>query len=446
MSYIKIPLAYTYFQGVAGMTPGRLFRLKPIDGLIVSALILALLFTGCVSAPSTQLPTFLPRDRKDSMRTIGVVSGGVPELAMQAYKKEAEAEAASTTLHGAGEGIGAGLDIIVDSGLGSAGPEAGVVFLFTLPLGILVGAISAAAMAVPERRAKEIEAAVLPALSDFPFQERMVELIAAAGNSNTEYDLLELPSGDTPVDAVLEVSVLGVGLHKLEKALQIVTVVRAQLLEKDTGTPIVLQNLQHGWRAFGKKKPERGDVPLSREEIDGYLSVLSEDIVDMLLLMDDFSARFPALWGYEDLGLLPKYPKPKWSFFGKKFKAVTVDSLQPRLEWVPFPSPRNTAQDAEGRLNEIGPVLYDLRIWRIGAEEYQPVELVYERRGLADPWHAVEQPLEPGTSYYWAVRARFGHGGRTTVTRWTISFTGFFPLKDSLLTMRAGLYRFSTPQ
>jgi hypothetical protein len=129
-----------------------------------------------------------------------------------------------------------------------------------------------------------------------------------------------------------------------------------------------------------------------------------------------------------------------------KFKTVTGDSLQPRLEWVPFPSQRDIGLDTKGGLKETGPVSYDLRIWKMFEEEYRPVELVYERRGLADPWHAVEQPLEPGTNCFWAVRARFGREGRATVTRWTLPLTGFFPLKDSLFTMIAGQYSFSTPQ
>jgi hypothetical protein len=58
--------------------------------------------------------------------------------------------------------------------------------------------------------------------------------------------------------------VLGVGLRKLVKAPQVYTVVRARFLERVTGTPLVLQDLQHGWRAFGKKKPESGDVDAFR--------------------------------------------------------------------------------------------------------------------------------------------------------------------------------------
>jgi hypothetical protein len=112
---------------------------------------------------------------------------------------------------------------------------------------------------------------------------------------------------DAPVDAILEVSLLGAGLRKLKKALQVYTVVRARLLEKDTGTLIFLRNWPHGWRAFGKKKAKSGDVPLSREEIDGYIQLVSKDIADRILL-DELSVQFPNT-GYPGLGLRPKYQK-----------------------------------------------------------------------------------------------------------------------------------------
>lgn len=405
------------------MMAGKIISSKWMGCLIACALILAFSFTSCVSAPPTALPTFLPANRKSSVRTIGVVSAGAPELAMGAYKKDERSQVASK--------------------IGLAGVDAG---LFALPLGIIVGAIDAAAIHMPEKRAKEIEAAVLPALSEFPFQQRLVELIAAAGNRNTEYDFQELRSGDTPVDAILEVGVLSLGLRKLEKALCLVAVVQARLLEKDMGTPIVSRSLGHGWRVFGKKKPKLGDRALAREEIDGHLRVLSEDIVDMLFLLDDFSEQFPA-GGYGELSLQPKNPK-------SKRKSVTVDSLQPRLEWVPFPSKKDKSLDTKAVLKELGPVSYDLRIWKVFEEEYHPVELIYERRDLADPQHVVEQPLEPGISYFWAVRARFEHEGQPTVTRWTLYPAALmasladltdFPLGNDPLSMFAGQYRFSTP-
>ncbi|MGD0728414.1 MAG: hypothetical protein ABSB63_23175 [Spirochaetia bacterium] len=477
----------------AGMTPGKVTRLGSIEGLIAAALLLTLLFTGCVSTQlamaagmsQTPLPTLLPPDKKGSVRKIGVVSGGDPQFAMHAYEKDQQAEIARGTVFG---GL-SGFEVTMEGGIlllwatveifehpswslpRSLSSVPALVFPAALVAGGLgggVGFVLAAANSVPAKRAEEIEAAVLPALSDFPFHERMVEQILAAGTSNTEYSFLDLHCTAAPdhlseeADTMLEVSVLNVGLRKVENSLQLTAVVHAQLIEKDTGTLLAEQTFSHAWRTFSRNKPEAGDMPLTREEIDGYLHVLSEDIVDTLCLMENFPTLFsagvsgPPFFKYSE-GLLPKNPKPEFDyhgfFGGLKCKSGTVDSLQPRLEWVPFPSQRNREMDTEGRLKEIAQVSYDLRIWRLAEEMHRPSELVYERNGLVDSWHTVEQPLEHAKTYYWAVRARFVRYGHAAVTQWT-TCPRFLPLitkegtttgEGSFFSKLSGLYRFSTP-
>ena len=301
---------------------------------------------------------------------------------------------------------------------------------------------------------------MFPALSDFPFQERMVDQILAAGASNTEYSFLDLHGTDAfnhppeEVDALLGLSVVNVSLRKLEDGLQLSAVVRAELIETDTGTSLARQTFSRVWRTFGRNKPETGDEPLTREELDGCLHALSEDMVDTLFLMEDFPLPFlsggsgPGDHGYSD-ALQPKNPKPEYSFFGARWKSGTVDSLQPRLEWVSFPSQRDREWDTKGRLKEIGQVSYDLRIWRLADEKNHPSTLVYERKRLVDPWHAVEQPLEYGKTYYWAVRARFVRDGHAAATQWT-TFPGFLSFitkeeEDSIFSRPSGQYKFSTP-
>lgn len=457
----------------AGITPGKVTRPESIHGLIATALLLTLLLTGCVS---TQLAnaTWLPPEKKGSVRIIGVVSGGDPQVDLQGYKKDQAAEVVGGTVAG-------GLGVFVVAG-GSAALGSGFVgawfaplgkdassdvangmFAYVFPgvlactaIGAVIGGVVASTYSVPAKRAEEIEAAVLPALSDFPFQERMVEQILATGTRDTKYNFLDLHRTGAQdhlseeADAMLKVSVLNVGLRKLGNSLQLSAVVRAQLIDKGTGTSLAEHTFSHVWRTFARNRPEAGDEQLTREEIDGYLHVLSEDIVDSLCLMEDFPAFFldgvlipPAM---SSDALQPKNPKAESNLFGV-WKSGTVDSLQPRLEWVPFPRPRYGETSTKGRLNEIGQVSYDLRIWRLAEEMHHPSELVYERKGLVDPWHTVEQPLNYGKTYYWAVRARFVRDGDAAVTQWT-TWPGYLPLisEEGTITGKvSGRYKFSTP-
>jgi hypothetical protein len=45
-------------------------------------------------------------------------------------------------------------------------------------------------------------------------------------------------------------------------------------------------------------------------------------------------------------------------------------------------------------------------------------EIVYERRGLAEPAHRPDLALDPCARHFWSVRARFRAGGRTRVSEW----------------------------
>lgn len=140
-------------------------------------------------------------------------------------------------------------------------------------------------------------------------------------------------------------------------------------------------------------------------------------------------------------GLRPNYPEPSLKF-------VEVDSLQPTLSWEAFPRPIDLAVDKEGVQGRVSNVTYDLRIWRADEEsprEY-PAEIVYERRGLREPWHTIEQPLKPSFMYFWSIRARFELDGQPRVTQWGVtehpqcSQLGRLPIVPNPLH-----YRFRTP-
>lgn len=104
-------------------------------------------------------------------------------------------------------------------------------------------------------------------------------------------------------------------------------------------------------------------------------------------------------------GLRAEYPELR------RFRTVTVESLQPVLRWEPFPRPR----DRETVRTRARAVTYELEIWEAAGVFG---ELVYRRRGLKEPRHKVEEALKPGTRYSWTVRARFELDGNPRVTQW----------------------------
>lgn len=96
-----------------------------------------------------------------------------------------------------------------------------------------------------------------------------------------------------------------------------------------------------------------------------------------------------------------------------------VASLTPTLVWESFPQQDDAVQSAALAGHRVEDVTYELRLRRAGAGRSWSGPLVYERRGLMEPRHTVEVPLEPSQSYRWSVRARFRLDGRERVNQWS---------------------------
>ncbi len=126
-----------------------------------------------------------------------------------------------------------------------------------------------------------------------------------------------------------------------------------------------------------------------------------------------------------------------------------VDSLQPTLSWEVFPRPIDLTVEKKGGFNN---VTYDLRIWRAegsGRNRFleHPAEIVYERRGLREPSHTIEQPLKPSSMYFWSIRARFDLNGQPRVTQWGLTkFQGLIGVVSILrYVAHPFYYRLKTP-
>ncbi|MCX7914624.1 MAG: hypothetical protein N2511_08595, partial [Thermodesulfovibrionales bacterium] len=101
-------------------------------------------------------------------------------------------------------------------------------------------------------------------------------------------------------------------------------------------------------------------------------------------------------------GLRPEYPENRYR---SEIVFTEVDSLQPTFKWASFPKSRDLGRDEQGFLIKIRDVTYDLKIWK--AENEFPGYLIYSRQSLPEPFHKIEQLLEPCAKYFWTVRARF---------------------------------------
>ena len=141
-------------------------------------------------------------------------------------------------------------------------------------------------------------------------------------------------------------------------------------------------------------------------------------------------------------GLKPTYPEARHKFFTQNIAFVEVDSLQPTLKWESFTIPQGHVADHENQLKQTGNATYDLKIWRAGRKD-QPVEQIYEQKGLSVPFHKVWKPLQPSTKYLWTVRARFEIDCKPRVTEWGRTIFGEFRNVDSIPNLN--FYRFETP-
>ena len=106
--------------------------------------------------------------------------------------------------------------------------------------------------------------------------------------------------------------------------------------------------------------------------------------------------------------------------------SVEAGTLQPLLRWPAIPHPGAGATVSPGQPGNPWQVTYDLRIWR--AEDGHPIALEYEREGLPEPSHRIEQPLTPSADYVWSVRARFLLDSHVRVSDWSVLLAPRLPV------------------
>jgi len=185
-----------------------------------------------------------------------------------------------------------------------------------------------------------------------------------------------------------------------------------------------------------------------REELPRATRRLSEKILIDFFMLDTFEEQTYDNFGFASIFMtyrLRGLDSPNTRRH-REFTPIRVGSLRPTGRWEHIPGES---------------VTYDLRIWQ--SKEYPTAitsmptvvgEVIYEREGLTENVHTLEEALEPDTVYTWSVRARFVKDGKVRVTEWSkykIGFTvlgkilslGFGALAESMEEWR--FYQFHTP-
>jgi hypothetical protein len=221
----------------------------------------------------------------------------------------------------------------------------------------------------------------------------------------------------------LRVTQIGfVGGSALSSNVAFFMVVKAQYFDPATGRLALGKGLVYQSEPLAPREWVRDGGQLLSIEIERAYRALAQRTVESLLLGAEHdwpTSVTGKMFSPSTCGPVPSEPAPQFEHFllgADHAVPVPVDALAPRLAWRPY-VPAKAAKEGPA-------VRYDLRIWN--AARRGPAAPVYERFGLESPEHRVEEPLAPGTTYYWSVRARFERDGQPRATRWSASYEPMF--------------------
>lgn len=373
--------------------------------------------SGCASHPthpthpSRPFQPALSEDIRSHLGTVGVTgTDTIPEVGFVLPAK------------GWTEGLGRGMDkgLEIDRDLADPRNLGGVVSAIVLaPIFALAGGAYGAIVAEPASNVEEANRLLRQAISELNLQESLRERTVQVGRLETDIPYVVLPAESSvnaramdslPVNTILVVQITYVTLEdgkgSVNPALRLVLKAQAQLIRKTDGNTLyVLSSEFRGMRhTFREWAAEEGK--LFRSELDRGLQDIAVHIIEGTFML--------YLFATPEGGLRPDYPPGR--------DCSQIDSLQPRVQWEPFPRETDRLNDSQGTFARISDISYDIGIWKAD-EEFDtgdsPRKLVYVRRHLPTPVHRIEEPLMASRLYFWSIRARFSVDGHPRVTEWS---------------------------
>lgn len=401
--------------------------------LIILTLYLGLNQVSCVSIPPP-----LDQSQRAELGNMGIIVAQFPpDSNIQRFSDDC-AKAA-----GEGAAAGAAIGTAIALGMAVTNPLGVILFPYiaaiSVPAGAVVGGVARSGAAVP---IEQVEGEIQHQLDELGVQERFAEVVNARASADLGRHFLRLsgigPSRfDSPVDyrgpefrgvtSVMELAVKEIGFERpgaLGRRLAFFMIVRARLIVL-ADSRIIFER-EFAYRGM-EREPERwvaDQVALLAKEFENAYEELADSVVQAVFLIADLRGASVV----STCGLPPVSPPRQFHpamhrapFFWNEFPLV---SLEPTLQWEPFPGEVNDGAKNEHLLHAVENIRYDLRVWRIDADYAR--YLVYSREGLREPAHHLETPLEPDSRYFWSVRARFENSGAPHATMWSRFRTPYY--------------------
>lgn len=432
--------------------------------------------TACVSVAP-------PLPASDTSEHLGVITIApaqyVPDSNFNTFAKGAGAGAAKGAATWGG--LTAGSMALEAASAGAMAPVVVFAGILTTAAMSALGAVEGAQLAVPATTAQQVDALIDKAVADLDAQNRLAADLATAIGAEPWIRLASVdtpgPTGPTGVDAqptytqlhntgidsVLEVAITEIGFESCgpefvrrlssacpddvrQRSVDLFLSARARLVRATDGKELFARSFRYKSALRAIPRWVANDGRLLAEEFDHAYRELAERIRDELLLTSPIELPAPASFvrlqgpghpGYGLCWLAPVEPKAAPMLISEMLAGAAkiparlppdvcpasgmhfskVPSLRPTLRWETFPRALDRAKLASDVLRRVHDVTYELKIWQAeGCERGWPV---YERIGLVNPEHTLQQPLAPATRYFWSVRARFTLGGRPAVTPWS---------------------------
>jgi hypothetical protein len=421
--------------------------------------LLALALTLAVQPGCGTMPPATGAPAVSNLGKVAVVAaGGEPEVDFEGFSR------------GKGEGAVAGAGKAFTSCAGSlrggcSGDFCGVaiiVWLGVCGVASAVGGVVGAVTAPGSAEAKSAQAVMSATVDLGPVQDSLRDSVVAAGLAKNIFivpdssDAARLaartrdyrPLAGVGVDTVLEVGLSKVGTtgDGIDPPLLLTMQAHARLVRTMDNQELASGDYVHaGNRLHLSEWSSNRAERLAAALRSGY-EALGAQIYESFFLLYSFPDRSPNFSGFlsASFGLAPIYPQTRGqlsgdNLLGNTFEWVSVDGLNPLMEWQAFPRPGDIRVAPE-EMQRIKNIRYDLVIAR--ENNHVPGEVVYRREGLTSSKHRVEVSLDSGTRYFWTVRARFELDGRERVSEWS---TTSFQSIGRLTAPSMASYRFRTP-
>lgn len=392
----------------------------------------------------------------------------------------------------AAEGMAKGAKATIGGALTAGDPYIIVLLPVFIPIGALIGAITETARAPSDEALAIGRQSIAKAIAQLQVQKRMQQAVMTELQYEEVAKSLSLDEAIGPRDPddrpvyrdqtapmALEVSVLEFGFTdrkgtfgeqtkagKDGYALTLTT--RARLL--DTRSNTVLDEMKHFRRseAFTPAEWMADDAARFRAKLEEAIQATADDIVLEFFLLyyppKPAAAKDEApAWGdvIPYYVLKPLYPEVKRGgldlreMFSEKYvggsggmEFTRVDDVRPTFRWEPFPRAVDLAGGEAGR-GRFTDVSYEIAVHeaemnRLGRVKYFAAgPLRYLRKGLHNPEHRMEEPLEPCGRYAWTVRPRFKLDGQPRLGEWTGAY-GISDLNPPPWKIRRALPPFET--